>query len=223
MSSPEAEFFDTLLLKINDHYDTLDTSKVIGIKNIKNKNKDKGTLFEYMCLRLLQINAFRQIKVNTAWLFKDLPDTLRENLGLIYKDMGIDIIVLDINGNYLAIQCKYKTKSRYSKTPNGTFIQHQIGWKNLSTFYTLCGRTGPSKGWSKHVVITTASSVNSQGKKTDKDCNICLGTFRGFSKDVWLEFTGNSGHRLNDLPEKKEEVNKVDIRENRLKFLDGLK
>jgi hypothetical protein len=229
LSATEDVFFDQLLQKINDHYDGLDVLKkaglTVGMKDIKNKNKDKGNLFEFLCLRLIQLNVFKGIRCKEAWLFKDLPNNLREQFKFTHKDMGIDIIVNTIDNKWLAVQCKYKKKSAYSKTPNGQFIKHQIGWKSLSTFYSLCDRTGPVSGWNKHVVITTAASVNRQGRQNNKDLNICVGTFKGLPKDTWFAFIGESGHKLTDAPEiiieKPVDVNEV--RTNRLKFLDALK
>ncbi len=224
LSQPEELFFDAFTQRINDHYDTLDTSKIIQINNIKNKNKDKGDFFEYISLRLIQLQAFKQIKCHQAWLFKDIPQEWREYFKFTQRDMGIDIIVQTVNNEFLAIQCKYKKKSRHTRAPNGAYIKHQIGWKNLATFYGLCDRTGPIGGWNKHIVITTASSVNRQGRQNNKDLNICLGTFRGLSKDVWFQLIGENGHKLTDkvVEEKIERIDVEEVRNKRLKFLEGL-
>ncbi len=84
--------------------------------------------------------------------------------------MGIDIVVHD-KGSFYAVQCKYKKRT-----------EHGVGWKELSTFYALCMRTGPWKG---HIVMTSCRYVSRQGRKTSADVSICLGTLRALTSDQW--------------------------------------
>jgi len=118
LSQPEELLFDEFTQRINDHYDTLDTSKVIQINNIKNKNKDKGDFFEYISLRLIQLQAFKQIKCHQAWLFKDIPQEWREYFKFTQKDMGIDIIVQTINNEWLAVRDMHIGDMMYDKSGN---------------------------------------------------------------------------------------------------------
>ena len=80
--------------------------------------------------------------------------------------MGIDIIV-ENDGIFQAIQCKYKKHTGYKK--------NILTWKILSTFYALCLRTGP---WDKYIVMTNCEYTLRQGKKTPKDFSICIKTVR---------------------------------------------
>ncbi len=44
---------------------------------------------------------------NQAWLIRELPEDVREYLGLPKNDFGIDIIAVR-NGEVYAVQCKWK-------------------------------------------------------------------------------------------------------------------
>lgn len=231
LSLTQNEFFDRLMQRIDDHFITLD--KYSTLNDIKNKNKSKGELFELICFNFIKLNVFKQINCLNVWLFKDLPDNLRQEFGLSYKDMGIDIIVQTVDNKWLAIQCKYRKKPTHKNT-NGYPAKWKVNWKDLSTFYSLCQRTGIKDiGWNKHIVITTAESVNRQGLKNDKDISICLGTFRNIEKSKWLELIGDKGEtlngsslnidtKLNDKDTKLNDSPNIDeLRSKRLKFLLG--
>src|SRR5437762_5176168 len=143
LSLSQEDFYDALIKKIDDYFLNYNSKdNIVGFSNIKNKNKLKGNLFEYMCYQHLKLGSFSNIKVKDIWLFSDLPEDLRKRFNFTNKDMGIDIIVFTISGEWLAIQCKYKKKSNHSKTPNGMYIKHQVPWTALSTSYSLCESTG---------------------------------------------------------------------------------
>jgi predicted helicase len=72
------------------------------LRSRENKKK-RGDIFEEFCtLYLLNIK-----KYSNVWLLKDVPENILVKLQLKRQDMGIDIIV-ENNGLYKAVQCKYK-------------------------------------------------------------------------------------------------------------------
>lgn len=98
--------------------------------------------------------------------------------------MGIDIIV-ENNSEFYAVQCKYKNNKSSC-----------LSWKNLSTFYALCSKSGP---WKKHIVMTTCITTNYQGIMTEKDVVYCLATFKNINKDNWLKMCKiTKGYTLNE-------------------------
>ena len=240
VSYPEDQVYDKFIQLLEDYIiNSPGVSVVSDLKTIKrNKNKLKGDIFEVLCLNLIKNNSFGKIKCKDAWLFKDLPGELRDKLAFNNgKDMGIDIIVLTVTDEWYAIQCKYRKKpNKKSVTINKDGkdltipLRWQVKWAELSTFYSLCDRTGiPGSGWSKHVVITTAESINRQGRKNEKDLSICVGTFRGLPKEEWLKLLGDTGNKLNEitididklnLNEKQDKVDVDLIRKKRLLALE---
>ena len=147
-----------------------------------NNKKIKGNIFEQFCVIYL-----KYIKnYSSVWLLNDIPTDIIEMLSMRKRDMGIDIIA-ENNNNFYAIQCKYKNKKSATRC---------LSWKNLSTFYALCSKTGP---WEKNIVMTTCKNINHQGLKTEKDLSYCLGTFSNIEKEDWIKMCNISkGYTLSD-------------------------
>lgn len=137
----------------------------------RDNKKIRGDVFEDFCvLYLKHVRGYP-----TVWRLADVPSDVLETLSLKRQDFGIDILC-ERDGKYTAVQCKYKKHTGYkSKTI--------VTWKQLSTFYALCMRTGP---WEKFIVMTNCDYVRHMGKKTPKDLSICLKTFRNITKDQWF-------------------------------------
>ena len=224
ISLPEGELFDKLMEKINDYSYNLDY-KINDLKVIKkNKNKVKGDLFELICIGLIRNNSIKSIKCKEAWLFKELPADLRKKLYFNNaKDVGIDIVVNTTSDQWIAVQCKYRSKPKHKSitiNKEGEYkkinLKWQVTWADLSTFYSLCARTGINEtgiitgGWAKHVVMTTAESVNRQGRKNEKDVSICIGTFRGISKSEWFKLLGDEGNVIGNNIDNTDTVGKID-------------
>lgn len=135
----------------------------------RDNKKLRGDIFENFCV--LYLKNVR--KYDNVYLLKDLPQEILSKLNLPDRDMGIDIVV-ELNGEYSAVQCKYRKRDK---------IKNVITWKSLSTFYGLCLRTGP---WQKYIVITNCDNITHQGKKTNKDLSICFKTLQNISHNQWL-------------------------------------
>ena len=211
--------FEYLMENFNTYYQNNCTS----ISDFKRRStKVKGDIFETFCCLYLQNKGYQ------TWLLKDLPEDLLIQLKMVRKDYGIDIIAKKEN-KYYAIQCKYKkrqTRSRFNF----------IGWKALSTYYSLCNRTGP---WEKYIVMTTADNVKRLGKKHYKDKTIAFTSFRNTSNKVWKDIIGyfNEGHKLssesgnrklehNNTEEDNKKDNKLskeEMRNARLKFFEKIR
>ena len=140
----------------------------------RQNTKARGDIFEAFCATYLR----RVCRYEDVWLLADVPNETLEFLGMGRRDMGIDIVVHD-NGYFYAVQCKYKTRT-----------ERGVGWKELSTFYALCMRTGP---WKKHIVMTNCRYVSHQGRKTSADVSICLGTLRALTSDQWASMAQTEG------------------------------
>lgn len=146
----------------------------------RDNKKVRGDIFEDFCvLYLKEVKGYQDV-----WLLEDVPEDLLTQLSLKRRDMGIDLIVRH-NGEWFAVQCKYKTPSPGKKS--------YITWSALSTFYAMCLRTGP---WAKYIVMTNCDYTRHQGPKGPKDLSICLGTFRATSSDQWIKMCNIQGNVL---------------------------
>ena len=85
-------------------------------------NKAKGDSFEKLALAYFRTDPkFQNIK--NVWHQRDIPYDVRSHLGLPTNDIGIDILLESVDGEYYPVQCKFHSD------PN-----RAVGWKEASTF-----------------------------------------------------------------------------------------
>ena len=85
-------------------------------------NKAKGDSFEKLALAYFRTDPkFQNIK--NVWHQRDIPYDVRSHLGLPTNDLGIDILLESVDGEYYPVQCKFHSD------PN-----RAVGWKEASTF-----------------------------------------------------------------------------------------
>lgn len=180
LSNTKDNTFDVFIEECQKIYD----AGAHSIQELKLKStKAKGDIFEAFTVLLLE-KVYGWEKV---WLLKDVPDDIVTQLNLPNRDMGIDIVGYH-QGDYYAVQCKYKKKN-----PHKTYTV--VGWKELSTFQALCARSGP---WKQQVVVTNCDYVRHQGQKAANDKTIARKRLQGLSRTDWLAMVGDTGHRLVD-------------------------
>jgi len=170
----------------------------------RDNKKIRGDIFEDFCVLYLKFVK----NYTNAWRLEDVPEDILTKLSLKRKDMGIDLIV-ENEGIYSAVQCKYKKQMGYKKT--------SVTWKALSTFYALCMRSGP---WDKYIVMTNCDYARHVGKKTDKDLSICIGTFRKMNSGDWVKMCKITGNTITEVKEKIKPLTQEELRLKRLAFYD---
>ena len=175
---------------------------VNNLQDMKNRNlKSKGDIFEYFCQLYMQ----KCYKLKNVWLLKEIPDDIKKKLNLTNQDFGIDLIGIDYNDRYYAIQAKYRKRKLDKKIC--------VTWKQLSTFYALCARTGP---FYKHIVFTTANYVKRIGKKDDKDITIGFSKLSKINHFDWIKMCDKETTEfIKNSPKK---LTLEELREKRLEF-----
>lgn len=85
--------FDVLIEEMLNHHENIgglkSGSRSVSLSDLKERNtKAMGDLWESFCLLYLtHVKGYTNV-----YLLKDIPDTLRESLGLRKRDIGIDMI-----------------------------------------------------------------------------------------------------------------------------------
>ena len=129
--------FDTFLTECQKWYDQ--PAHTFTEMRMRDNKKIRGDVFEdFSVLYLKHVRGYTNV-----WRLEDVPEHVLGGLGLKRPDMGIDIVA-EKDGKYAAVQCKYKKHT-------GRKSKNVLSWKQLSTFYALCLRTGP---WEKYIVMT---------------------------------------------------------------------
>lgn len=198
--------FDSFIDEILDYHDKPVHSL---IEMNCRKTKTKGDIWESFCkLYLKKIK-----KYDDVWLLKEVPDDILFKLGVKRHDYGIDIIACK-NDKYSAVQCKFK-RPREGLVP-GTWVAYNcVNWKELSTFYALCGSTNKNN-WEQHIVMTNTKYIRHMGNKSKKDKSVCFGTFSKLSSFDFMELLNSSPQLTKEI---QPEMDVNDIRLARLKFL----
>lgn len=198
LSKPSNEnIFDNFIQQLEIYYGR----RVGGMEELKYREnkKLKGDIFEQFCKQyLLAINKYEKV-----YLFKEIPQEIKEKLGLKTKmDDGIDIIgIIKGKEEFVAIQCKYRKK-----------LASKVPWKSLSTFIALAERTGP---YIQYLVMTNCSGVTRKLPKTDKDKTWAKGSFRKTKREIWLKMVGD--YKENKLVEEKvKPLSPEELRKTRL-------
>ena len=196
LSEPGENVFDRFIEELESYYNR-SVSTIAEMKQ-RNDKKAKGTIWELFCQEWLRCDP---LYLN-VWLFNEVPEEIRLLLKIGTVDNGIDIVA-QVFAGFVAIQCKYRGK--------GT----KVTWNTLSTFTGLCAVTGP---WHKHIVMTNCAGVSRKIPRTPRDQSICLGSFRGTSRERWLKMTGTYvEHRLDESVQTKS-LNAEAVREARLAY-----
>lgn len=107
-------------------------------REITISEKHKGTFFEKLMQRWLLADPSYSNLFTRVWMWKDSPCT--ESLGK--QDLGIDLVALDDNGGYWAIQCKcYDEKTVIQKSAVDSFLANSSRkFKIEDKEYTFSGR-----------------------------------------------------------------------------------
>ncbi len=188
--------FDQFIEKCKFYYER--PAHSINEIKLKNSTKVKGDIFEHFAYMY-----FRFVKKWNVWFLKDLSPELKEYLHLAKVDLGIDLVA-ENQGRFYCIQVKYRKFNQRKKTV--------LGWKQLSTFLALAGRTGP---WVRHIVFTNADYIRHAGMKTQKDWSICIGTLRGIKRHEWELILGHVPKALSEV-RKTKKLTPAELRAKRL-------
>jgi superfamily II DNA or RNA helicase len=142
-------------------------------KNFKGlSDKQKGDLFEELVKAYLLLDPEYATKLDKAWLYREVPSSVRERLKLPPADQGIDLIARTKEGEYWAIQCKYRDDSDRS-----------LPWREISTFTGLA--FGVCRGISFGLICSTTERFTNVLKTQDKIGFCALDVWQGLDNDFF--------------------------------------
>src|SRR3954454_19652203 len=137
--------------------------------------KEKGDAFELLTRAYLELDPTYAAKLQHVWLLRDVPAKVRAHLALPATDQGIDLIAETREGEYWAIQCKYRESEDAS-----------LSWREVSTF------TGLSFGICKNISYSLIAFSGDRYADLLKD-----GERIGFiASDTWYALEGEFFDRL---------------------------
>jgi hypothetical protein len=209
--NPGISLFNQFIKEILSYHDT-PAQNISELNRKIRRNNFKGPLFEEFCKKY-----FKYIfQADSVWLLSELPAEIIQELSLTKRDFGIDLIMKN-KGKYYPIQCKLKSPKKLPKDKEKKHNYLNVTWKELSTFYALCNRTGPIGGWEKLIVFTNTNYINRKGRKNANDKSICYATLNKLNEEDFKKLKGvnSSGNKLNIF---NSELDEEEIRKKRLEF-----
>lgn len=179
---------------------------VYKITKIMNNTKDIGDLFEKITYYLFKLDPKLNAGLKSIWMYSDIPTKKIKKLNLPSNDKGIDILA-KINGEYCAIQCKYR-QDPYSK----------INWRSLATFFGIT--FGINNKIKKGYFVTNTYNLCHEIIKSDKVIAIYGNYFDnlpiGFFEAI---YTGND--KINYMRKYPHTYQKQCVTESLINFLDN--
>ena len=117
--------------------------------------KQKGDLFEELVKAYLQLDPEYTSKLKHVWLGSEVPLAVAKKLKLPSTDQGIDIVAETHDGDFWAIQCKYRQST-----------DHSLTWREISTFTGLA--FGVCRGFAFGIVCSTTERFTRVLKDQDR-------------------------------------------------------
>jgi superfamily II DNA or RNA helicase len=145
-------------------------------------DKQKGDLFEELVKAYLLLDPEYATKLRHVWLHREVPVSVRETLRLPDADKGIDLIAQTKEGEFWAIQCKYRTGTNNS-----------LPWREISTFTGLA--FGVCRNISFGLICSTTERITHVLKKQDKIGFCALDVWQGLDDEFFIRLRASLGHK----------------------------
>jgi predicted helicase len=106
-------------------------------------DKEKGDAFEMLVSFALELHPLYATKLEKVWHHSAVPFEVREHLGIPLKDYGIDIVARTFEGDYWAVQAKYRSERDGSLTHEelATFMSLTFGVSARFAYGLVCTTT----------------------------------------------------------------------------------
>ena len=144
--------------------------------------KQKGNLFEELTKHYLLLEPEYASKLKSVWLLGEVPTALAKRLKLPSNDQGIDLLAETKEGEYWAIQSKYREESDQS-----------ITWREISTFTGLA--FGVCRGFSYGLIASTTERITNVLKHQDRIGFAALDVWQGLDEEFFKRLQNHLYHK----------------------------
>src|SRR5262249_20938740 len=135
---------------------------------------EKGLAFERLTQLYLQTAPEYRTELQNVWMLHDVSRDIRRRLNLPGSDEGIDIVAVTRNGEYWAIQCKFRSKKDKPLTR-----------RELGTFTSLAFNT--CNNIALAVVAHTSSRPVGKRHLMRHTVEIGLDRFQSIDRETWSQ------------------------------------
>ena len=173
--------------------------------------KRKGDLFEELVKAFLLLDPEYATKISEVWIHHEVPSAIRKKLHLPDSDQGIDLIAKTKEGEFWAVQCKYRTDST-----------RPIPWKEISTFTGLA--FGVCKGISFGLICSTTERITKIVGKQERIGFCALDVWQGLDAEFFSRLRASVERKATKLKPLSPRPHQVAaVRDARKHFITGKK
>jgi superfamily II DNA or RNA helicase len=170
-------------------------------------NKEKGDVFEELVKAYLLLEPEYASKLRHVWLHREVPAAVAEKLKLPVTDQGIDLIAETNDGEFWAIQCKYRQDTDSSLT-----------WREISTFTGLA--FGVCRGFAFGIICSTTERITHVLKKQERIGFCALDVWQGLDADFFARLRAHLARKSEPLePAKPREHQKEAVKAGHQHFV----
>ena len=134
--------------------------------------KAKGDAFEELVKAYLLLEPEYASKLKHVWLHREVPQAVAEKLKLPATDQGIDLVAETNDGEFWAVQCKYRQDT-----------DHSLTWRDISTFTGLA--FGVCRGFAFGIICSTTERITHVLKDQERIGFCALDVWQGLDADFF--------------------------------------
>jgi superfamily II DNA or RNA helicase len=144
--------------------------------------KQKGDFFEELVKAYLFLEPEYASKLKHVWLHREVPQSVLEKLKLPDTDQGIDLVAETNDGEFWAIQCKYRQQT-----------DHSLTWREVATFTGLA--FGVCRGISFGIICSTTERITHVLKEQARIGFCALDVWQGLDADFFARLSARLDHK----------------------------
>ncbi|MEI7728541.1 MAG: DEAD/DEAH box helicase family protein [Verrucomicrobiota bacterium] len=148
--------------------------------------QQKGDLFEQLVKAYLLLEPEYASKLRHVWLQRDVPSAVREKLKLPATDQGIDLVAETRDGEFWAVQCKFRQPTDRS-----------LAWREISTFTGLA--FGVCRGFSFGIICSTTERITHVLKDQERIGFCALDVWQGLDAEFFARLRAHLAHQSESL------------------------
>jgi len=145
-------------------------------------NKLKGDIFEELVKAYLQLEPEYASKLKHVWLHREVPQAVAEKLKLPATDQGIDLVAETNDGEFWAVQCKYRQDT-----------DHSLTWRGISTFTGLA--FGVCRGFAFGIICSTTERITHVLKNQERIGFCALDVWQGLDAGFLARLRAHLAHK----------------------------
>lgn len=144
--------------------------------------KQKGDVFEELVKAYLLLEPEYASKLKHVWLYREVPSAVAQKLKLPATDQGIDLVAETNDGEFWAVQCKYRQDTDQSLT-----------WREISTFTGLA--FGVCRGFAFGIICSTTERITHVLKDQERIGFCALDVWQGLEPDFFDRLRAHLAHK----------------------------